>query len=155
MQPIKLGTRTGALAAAAVSVVVNTDKFAKGEVDAATAAKQTAQDTALGAAKGAASGGLAMTFTRFFPKLLRGGAGTVAIATTTVEIGVDAVRFARGTIDKQQFARRSAGHAVKSGAAWALAKAGATAGACFGPAGAAVGGAAGGVIGWFAADAMV
>lgn len=152
MKLIKNGTKGGAIAVAAVSVVVNGDKFAKGELDAAAAARQTATDTAVGAARGAATGALATVFSRVFPRLLRGGAGTVAVATTTVEIGVDAVRFARGTIDKQQFARRSASHAVKSGAAWALAKAGAAAGATLGPVGATVGGVTFGLIGWFAAD---
>lgn len=154
MKPIVNGTKGGAIAAAAVAVVVNTDKYTKGELDAATAAKQTAADTAVGAAKGAATGSLTMLLARVVPKLMRGGAGTVAVATVTVEVGVDAVRLARGTIDPRQFARRSAGHAVKSGAAWALAKAGAAAGAALGPVGAAVGGAAGGLVGWLAADVL-
>lgn len=152
---IKKAAKGGAVAAAAVSVVFNGDKFNKGELSAVEAAKKTAGDTALGAATGAATGGLVQLLTRAIPRFMRGGAGTIAIAATAVEVSVDGVRLARGSIDGKQFARRSASNAVKSTAAWAVARLGAVAGAPFGPVGIGIGSLAGAMIGFAAAEHVV
>ena len=149
---IKQGARAGAVAACAVSVAVNGEKFAKGDLDAAQAALETTKQTALGALTGAATGGLAAALSRAFPRLMRGGAGTLAVAATTVQVGADAIRLACGKIDRKQFARRSAGKAAKSTAVWATAKLGAVIGAPLGPVGAGVGGVVGGLVGWAAAN---
>jgi hypothetical protein len=152
LELMKRAAKGGAVAACAVSVVVNGDKFSKGELSAADAAKKTAGDTAVGAATGAATGGLVQLLTRAIPRFMRGGAGTIAIAATAVEVTVDGVRLARGTIDGKQFARRSATNAVKSTAAWATARLGAVVGAPFGPGGVVIGTLAGAMIGMAAAE---
>lgn len=163
----KTGAVTGALFSAAASAVEGAIDVSKGNKSVGEVAQHVVKDAAIGGVKGAAVGvGAAVVKQGLIStgaKQLARGSAPFAIASSTLEAGIDIAkdvkRWSNGEINGGEVALNAVGHtasaATKGASAYAGAQVGATMGAICGPVGILVGGLAGGTIGYLASSSAI
>lgn len=156
---VRRGAVTGAAIGGGISLVSNAVKVARGEKDLGSAVADTARDVAFGAVGGAAMSGITVAGQSVLVKsgmsALAKGNAPVAIAITSIEVGKDVFRYARGEMTGAELAVRGGGHAATGVGTWGGAELGTMIGTAIAPGpgtvlGAIVGGIVGGIAGGLA-----